>query len=81
MTTTGITAMPRSILRISIWNFYLVFEPHVNTNGKAALLVFASRQVKVALVCFGSLYVRVSVIYLSDKNKKNKRTGFAHVGP
>ena len=39
MRTGGIiTAMPRSILRVSIWNFRLVFEPHVQRDRVSALL-------------------------------------------
>ena len=62
------SAMPRSILRVSICNFDLliVFEPHVQTNGKPApVLVLFVRQVVVAFLFFGSLYRS----NLSNKNK------------
>ena len=36
MRTSCITAMPRSILRVSIRNFNLVFEPHVQTKKRKA---------------------------------------------
>ena len=66
--------MPRSILRVSIWNFNLVFKPHVQTNGKPApLLILFFRQVIVAFVFFWPLYRS----YLS--NKKNG-AGFPFVG-
>ena len=32
--------MPRSIFRISIWNFSVVFEPHLYTNGKPFFFFF-----------------------------------------
>ena len=40
MRTSGLTAMPRSILRILIWKKYLVYETHMHKNGKPAFFFF-----------------------------------------
>ena len=71
----GISAMPRSILRISIWKFNLVFGPHVQTNWKPAI-VFFSRQAMVA----SFFRIVISVISLGKKKKKLKRPAFSFVG-
>ena len=73
---SGFSAMPRSILRVSIWKFNLVFVPHMQTNGKRALFFFFSRQVTVAFVFFR---IVVSVISLKQ-NTKQKRACFPFVG-
>ena len=53
----GFSAMPRSILRVLIWIFNLVFELHVQTNWKPAFFTFLFfRQVMAALVFFRNLY-------------------------
>ena len=65
------SAMPRSILRVSICNFDLliVFEPHVQTNGKPApVLVLFVRQVVVAWS------------YLEQKKKKKGQAVHSLVG-
>ena len=49
MRTSGIAAMSRSVLRVSIWNFQLVFEPHVQRDWVSALL-FVFLQVLVTFV-------------------------------
>ena len=63
----GISAMPRSFLRISIWNFNAVVKPHVHTNGKPGffLLIFFTQHTGV-FAFFGYLYRP----YLSNKKKK-----------
>ena len=43
MGTSGTTAMPRSILRVSICNFNLVFEPHMQTNGNPAPIFLSGK--------------------------------------
>ena len=55
----------------------LVFEPHTHTNGKSAPFgKTKNKQLMVAYVFFGSLHRS----YLSNKNKKKKRSGFPFVG-
>ena len=69
---SSITVMPRSILRIPIWNFNLVFEPHIYSNNQEArlffLFLFSDNLLPLFLYFFGSLYRS----YLSN-NKKQKR--------
>ena len=53
----SISAMPRAISRFSIWNFNVVFGPHVPKNWKPAFFFIRFiRQVMVAFVFFGSLF-------------------------
>ena len=47
--------MPRSILRMSILNFYVVFGPHVHQNGKPGLYVFQPKF--WALLYFSDFYI------------------------
>ena len=72
---TGFSAMPRSILRVSIWNFNLVFTPHLQTNGKRALRFFFSDKLQSLLYFFR---IVVSVISLEQKRKR-KRACFPFV--
>ena len=66
MRTSGIAAMPRSILRVSISNLNLVFEPHVQTNGKPApFFITFSDNLWSPLYFFVILHRS----YLSNKNK------------
>ena len=77
MRTSGITAMPRLILRVSTCNLSLVFEPHVQTNGKPASFSFFCRQVMVA--SFLLFRVIVSIKPLEQK-KEGVGAGFPFVG-
>ena len=75
MRTSGITAMPCSILRVSIWNLNLVFEPHIyvcmcKQTESLPPLFFFFRQVMVAFVFFGGSMHRSN---LSNKTKKAGR--------
>ena len=62
-----IAAMPR-ILLFSIWNFDLVFEPHMQTNGNSAWNFLFIREVIVAFELFR---VVVSVTFYLSNNNKN----------
>ena len=66
---SGLTSMPRSILPISIWIFYIVFELHMHTNGKPAFLIPISDKLWPLLYFFGSFYRP----HLSDTNHKEGR--------
>ena len=76
MRTSGITALPPSVVRISIWKVYLVFEPQMHTNGKPALYFSILRQVMAALVFFR---IVVSVVFLRQK-QSNAKAGVLFVG-
>ena len=65
----GICAIPRSILRISICNFNVVFEPHVHTNGKPGVsFVLFFMKVMGVFVFFGYLCWP----HLLDKKKRKE---------
>ena len=51
----GISAMPRSILRLSIWKLNLVFGPHVQKNWKPAFYFYFLKTSFGRLCFFGSL--------------------------
>ena len=74
MRTSGITAMTNSILRVSIWIFNLVFEPHVPTKIQRlpACLSFSFlfRHVMVAFVFFR---IVVSVISIEEQQKNKQK--------
>ena len=40
MRPSGVTAMPHSILRISIWFFCLLFEPHIHAHKRKVCLFY-----------------------------------------
>ena len=68
-----ISAMPRSILRVSIWSFNVVFEPHVHTNGKPGFVLFF--HANYGRFCIFRMFI--SAIYLGQKKKK---PGFPLIG-
>ena len=70
VTRTSITAMPSSILRISIWNLDLGFKLHVPTWKPAFFLCFF-RRVVVSFVFFSDRCVG-HMSYLSENNTKLK---------
>ena len=65
----GISAMPRSILRISIWNFNVVFGPNVHTNGKPGLYIYIFHS-SYGRFCIFRIFI--SAISLGQKKKEKK---------
>ena len=63
-----VSAMPRSILRISIWNFN-VLESHVHTNGKPVFFLFLFSCKLWAFLYFSDIYIGHTS---RTKKKKNK---------
>ena len=63
--TSGITAMRRSISRVPVWNFNLVFKQHVRTNGSLPPPFFF-QTLRSPLYFFGWLHR----VYLSKKHDK-----------
>ena len=71
--------MTRSISRISIWNFNVVFEPHVHTNGKSGFFLFPFfMQVMDVFFCIFRTFI--SAASLGRKTKEEKKPGFPFVG-
>ena len=76
MRTSGIIAMPHSILRFSIWIYNLVFATHVQTNSMPACLpaffptLFVSDNLWPLLYSFR---IVVSVIISIEQNKRKEK--------
>lgn len=70
--------MPRSTLRISIWNFSVVLEPHVHTNGKGVFFLCVFHEsYTIHIIIFRILYGSYSIFRTKTKAK---REGFPFVG-